>query len=222
MKLSIWNRVLAQYPRFADTLVSGPEARAITPVELAEASTIARAIAAGQRIFSLEREKHAGQLWFHSLCNALVAPAVTAMVEFDTVPSLDLSAGSLHAVDDFWFGFTTEAVLGDEEWAAAGEQFGRSIRPVVETLCAGTDLRPAPLWAVAADALGLAASQAGVEAFEEEHARAVAVGLIEGLGRLSTVPPPRFGDDNFLRRASCCMIFHSPNADFCLSCPQQV
>lgn len=216
--MSIWKRLLVQYPRFADTLTAG---QPITLEELATREVILEAVAKGQEIFGIEQPKHAAQLWFHSLCTAIVGPAVTAMVEFDVIPSLDIRRGQLHNIDGYWFGFRPEEMLVDASLHLSGTQFGDSIRVVIDALCAATDLRPAPLWAVASDALGIAASGAGVEAFEEEHAREVAEALIEGMNSVNSVPSPRFNDDDYFIRAGCCMIFHSPRADFCTSCPQK-
>lgn len=219
--MSVWNRLLVRYPRFADTLVCGPHAEVITLEQLANPGLLREAIVKGQEIFGIEQQKHAGQLWFHSLCTAVVGPAVTAMVEFDVTPSLDLRRGQLHSIDGYWFGFRPQELLVDATLQASGTQFGESIRPVIDALCLATDLRPAPLWAVASDALGIAASGAGVEAFEEERAREVAEGLIEGMTNVYAVPSPRFNEDDYFHRAGCCMIFHSPRADFCTSCPQK-
>lgn len=218
--MGLWSRVLAQYPLFADTLVPGPGARVISADDLADPGLVSGAVATGQRIFGIAQPKHAGQLWFYSLCNAMVAPSVYAMVEFDCVPSLDLSQANLHAVDDYWFGFSTEAFLDPGDYRRAGVEFGRSIAPVIQTLCAVTDLRPAPLWAVAGDCLAIAAMQAGEEAFEEDLGREVATMLIDGLSTSASVPAPRFTGEGKYRRASCCMIYHSPRADMCTSCPQ--
>ena len=214
-----WSRVVAQYPLFADTLVPGPGA---TPVTLEDVSTpefVRAAIAEGQKIFSIEQGKFAGQLWFYTFCNAMVAPSVYAMVEFDKVPSLDLSKGSLHAVDDFWFGHSPDTFLEEGDYRTAGEQYGAAVAPIIATLCEVTDLRPAPLWAVAGDCMAIAAMQAGEEAFEEELAQEVAIALISGLSTAASVPTPRFTEGGKLRRASCCMIYHSPRADMCTSCP---
>lgn len=218
--MSFWNRVVTQYPLFADTLVPGPDARQITLADLSDPDTVGTAVAAGQKIFQIVQPKHAGQLWFYSLCNAMVAPSVYAMVEFEKVPSLDLAAGKLHAVDDYWFGFSTDVFLDPGDYRTAGVQYGACIAPIIATLCAVTDLRPAPLWAVAGDCLAIAAMQAGEEAFEEELAREVAGELIDGLSVTASVPVPRFSGEGKLRRASCCMIYHSPKADMCTSCPQ--
>lgn len=216
---SFWSRVVAQYPLFADTLVPGPDAKPITLEDLSTPEFLLSAIAEGQRIFSIEQPKFAGQLWFYTFCNAMVAPSVYAMVEFGKVPSLDLSKGSLHAVDDFWFGFSTDEFLDAQDYRLAGEQYGASVAPIIKTLCEVTDLRPAPLWAVAGDCMAIAAMQAGDEAFEPELAQEVAVALAEGLSTAASVPTPRFTAEGKLRRASCCMIYHSPKADMCTSCP---
>lgn len=217
--MSVWAQLLAQYPRFADTLVPRAGSQTISVDDLAAPDTVRAAIAAGQRIFQLQEQKHAGQLWFYTLCNALVAPSVTVMIEFDEVPSLDVHEGELHRVDDFWFGFSTPARREFGDYRGDGEAFGASISGVIDTLCAVTDLRPAPLWAVASDCLAMAAIQAGEEAFEEELAVTVATELVDGLRTHHTTPNVRFDDAGRLRRASCCMIFHSPNAGMCLSCP---
>lgn len=216
---SFWNRIVAQYPLFADTLVPGPQATTITPVELATPDRLRAAVAEGQQIFQIEQTKFAGQLWFYTFCNAMVAPSVYAMVEFERVPSLDLAAGKIHAVDDYWFGFSTDTFLEAGDYRTAGEQYGASVAPVIATLCEITELRPAPLWAVAGDCLAIAAMQAGEEAFEEELAREVATELVAGLSTAAAVPTPRFSAEGKLRRASCCMIYHSPKADMCTSCP---
>lgn len=217
--MSFWNRVVAQYPLFADTLVPGPGARPITLDELSSTETVTGAVAAGQDLFTIEQPKHAGQLWFYTLCNAMVAPSVYAMVEFETVPSLDLSRGKLHAVDDYWFGFSTDRFLDPGDYQTAGQEYGESVGRVVDKLCEVADLRPAPLWAVASDCLAIAAVQAGDEAFEEELGREVATALIHGLSRTASVPAPRFTAEGKLKRATCCMIYHSPKADMCTSCP---
>ena len=215
--MSIWNRLLAQHPRFADTLtLSQP----ITLDELATTEVISVAVAKSQEIFGIEQPKHAAQLWFHSLCTANVGPAVTAMVEFDVIPSLDIRRGQLHNIDGFWFGFRPQEMLFDASLHLSGLHFGESIRVVIDALCAATDLRAAPLWAVASDVLGIAASGAGVEASEEGRAREVAKALMVGMNSVYAVPSPRFNDDDYFIRAGCCMIFHSPRADFCTSCPQ--
>ena len=53
----------------------------------------------------------------------------------------------------------------------------------------------------------------------EELAREVATELIDGLSTAASVPAPRFSGDGQYKRAACCMIYHSPNADMCTSCP---
>lgn len=220
--MSTWNQLLVQYPRFADTLVRSEDARLLTVEELCSAEVISTVVAKGREIFGIDQDKHAAQLWFHTLCNGLVGPSVAAMVEFEAIPNLDIAQGELHSVDGFWFGFRPcDFDVPGSSFEEAGRQFGRSIAPVIDALCEVSGLRPAPLWAVASDSLGLNASGAGVEAFEEEHARVVATELIAGVNQVREVPTPRFDEGDYFRRAGCCMIFHSPCADFCTSCPQK-
>lgn len=104
----------------------------------------------------------------------------------------------------------TDAALGRTCANALRETLAAVIGPVAAASGAGVP----SLWAIAADAIGNRALDAGNP---EAGARlATEVG-----GRL---PVPRFveiGGRSFVRRISCCLVFEVPRCEMCTSCPKR-
>ncbi|MCK7675676.1 (2Fe-2S)-binding protein [Corynebacterium pygosceleis] len=264
----VFGQLLAEYPRFRTALEPAAHSRVLTVAELAAPAVIERAVVAAGELFGVTDPRHAGQLWWFSAVNALVAPSVTAMVEYGRVPDLDLGTGELFIRDPedgygdpgagYWIGFTPGAfVSGSSDvdprkpQRRSGAGFTRSVAPVVESLSLVTGVKPAPLWAVVSDGVAQAAVEAGNEAFDPYLGVRTAVALVSGLGEGGpgdgvVVPQPRFldisvtggtvtptdmeavfaeeepdGVHTVVKRASCCMIYRSPTAGKCLSCPKQ-
>ena len=256
----VFGQLLAEYPRFLTALEPAEHSRTLSLDELADPALLDRAVVAAGEIFGVTDPRHAGQLWWFSAVNSLVAPAVTMMVEFDRVPGLDLATGRIFLRDPadrcedpgagYWIGFTPGEFSAGSEKAhrAAGEDFARSVRPVLSELSRVAGIRPAPLWAVTADGMAQAAVEAGNGAFDPYLGVRVALRLVSGLASAApedvVVPAPRFLDisdgaviptdmdavsaeedpedvHTVVRRASCCMIYRSPTSGKCLSCPKQ-
>ncbi|WP_146128829.1 (2Fe-2S)-binding protein [Corynebacterium sp. 13CS0277] len=311
--------VVAEYPLLQPAVEVPDVARypeaVVTVEQLGSPDSLALAIAASAERYQLG-DKHAAQVWWFSLAHSLTRPAITAMVEFFVVPSLDLDRGTLfHRVGDagldpYWCGFRPGALnecahgsageglvqevlkalpgrevldavarerdawdLDEEEFAQlvgcaqSAQQLVRSIRPLLESLCAASGLRPAPLWAVLGDSLIAHAADSGNESFDPQRGYLVAQALYAGMadvmprprfevvrdGQLLALAAPSADDDTaagedagvpaatnaarvmasvsggggidpddhlFARRASCCMIYHSPTAEKCTSCPK--
>ncbi|WJZ02308.1 (2Fe-2S)-binding protein [Corynebacterium freiburgense] len=245
---SVFQLVVAEYPRFSAAVMPQAGAVEVSVAELAKDHRIHNALVACEKMFPLSNPRWAGQLWWFSWNNSIVAPAITAMVEFYKTPSLDLSQGQLHIQPgDYWCSFSTDIVSGDGGWQEAGQQYAHSIAPLIDALVSNAGIKPAPLWAVAADALVSAAVHAGNDAFDPYRGVKIACELSKGLSHGApgvTIPQPRFQDicngqiaptnmdavyageepsdvHTVARRASCCMIFHSPGCGMCLSCPKQ-
>ncbi|MDO4686006.1 MAG: (2Fe-2S)-binding protein [Corynebacterium sp.] len=245
---SVFQLVISEYPRFATAVLPQNGAVALSVTELAEEQRLRKALNACETLFPLSNDRWAGQLWWFSWNNAVVAPAVTAMVEFYKTPSLQLDRGVLHSQPgDYWYSFSTDIVTGDGDWFQAARDYATSITPLIDALSATAGVKPAPLWAVAADALVAAAVSAGNESFDPYRGVRIACELSNGLSEGAvgvTIPEPRFEDirdgtitatdmqavaageepmdvHTVARRASCCMIFHSPGCGKCLSCPKQ-
>jgi len=132
---------------------------------------------------------------------------------------------------------------------AYGRALGEMAEPIVAAMEAELGVRPAPSWAIVADGLAGAAVAAGNEVMEPWAGALIGSWLVEGLGEVARVPAPRFVDVDagagpegvaptdlaaaadgemadfdvatHLERASCCMIYHCPDADLCVSCPRR-
>ena len=191
------------------------------------------------------------QLWWYSLCGSWFGPAVASIVVMGEAPRAEWAATRMFARDGYWLGFTADGFDGCDNMdadavRAYGAALGRMAEPVVEALSEGFGVRPAPLWAIVADGVAGAAVAAGNELMLPWVGAAVGAWLAEGLGNVARVPGPRFVDvadgvvtqtdmeaaadgeepEDFdvvthLERSSCCMIYHCPDADLCVSCPRR-
>lgn len=230
-------RLSAQYYRFNPCIDSNGQ----KPMSVAELiGAVPAAITQSKALFHLDNDRHAAQLWFYSLLGSVTAPAVTAMVCSEEIINLGLDSGVLFNRDEgqgYWFGFRPEQTAAS--YRAAGKDLGLSIMPIITALCAATGMRPAPLWAVAADGIVQPAMAAGNEEYETDKAVQIARQLHAGVQQATSVKLPALkveqivdgavlpinaGEEpEFLiaHRSSCCMIYHSPDADVCTSCPHQ-
>lgn len=190
------------------------------------------------------------QLWWYSLCGSWFGPAVASIVVQDSAPKAEWSATTVFARDSYWLGFTADSFVdcaADDADAvrAYGRAIGEMAAPVVEALGDELGVRPAPLWAIVADGVAGAAVAAGNELMEPWAGAAVGAWLAEGVSEVARVPSPRFVDVadgevsptdvvaaqageeadfdvvTHLERSSCCMIYHCPDADLCVSCPRR-
>lgn len=104
----------------------------------------------------------------------------------------------------------TDAALGHACAKALQETLAAVIGPVAAVSGAGVP----SLWAIAADAIGNRALDAG----QPE----AGVRLASEVG--GKLPVPRFVDVDgrtFVRRISCCLVFEVPSCEMCTSCPKR-
>lgn len=218
-----WASLVADSPRFEQFVFGGSE--------VSGTDWIAESVRVGSEQFRLP-EKQLAQLWWYSFGNSVIAPAVHLMVGYESIPSLDLSRGRL-AREGFWCGFSTDVAASSAR--EAGAQLAESVAPLIDALGSEFGLKPAPLWALTADALRQSALEAGNENFDPVLGAQVAQELVAGLGRANgidfsavvdgeVVPfDPALGEDCFVfaPRMSCCMIYRSPGSGLCTSCPKR-
>ncbi|MEU5758222.1 (2Fe-2S)-binding protein [Nocardia sp. NPDC047648] len=155
----------------------------------------------------------AGTLWWCMVASALVEQLARAYADDQDapVPALDRLEcevrpdGGVERVR-----VPAHAVASVSGATALRDTLGVVIPPVAEVSGAGV---PA-LWAIAADAIGNRALDAGSP---EAGARLAA----DIAGKL---PVPRFveiGGRTFVRRISCCLVFEVPGCQMCTSCPKR-
>lgn len=206
---------------------------------LANAPTLRRAVEYGSQCFQIEKAKHCAHLWLYSLLGDFAAPAANIMVRYQVFPLLDADSGILFCRESggYWFGFQPHQTANDA--VMVGQSLARTMSPIIESLCATFDMRPAPLWALVTDGIVQPLLGAGNDDFEQLLAIDMATQAVDGIQQVCGIAPQsRFaviedgqvfdyednGDDPefvFAHRSSCCMIYHSPQAGMCTSCPHQ-
>ncbi|PLW02386.1 (2Fe-2S)-binding protein [Corynebacterium ulcerans] len=232
------DRICAEHPRLIPSVT--PTEHQITFSELCSPSTVCDALTAAKDIFTLTTPKHCGQLWLYTLMGDIVAPSVMMMVSTGMAVNLEPDSGILFRRDDpefapgYWYGWRPQTCT--ESYSAAGAALGKAVAPLVDTLCQHAELRPAPLWAVIADGLIQPAMTVGNDELETRRAVTIATELVAGLSEGAGVVVPAVRIEQIVdsqicslgeeepeylvaHRSSCCMIFHSPIAGMCTSCP---
>lgn len=272
-------RTLAEIPRMTPEVMAhdgaprwrGDDARAL----MCDASFLASRVEASRALYPMPEvadvdrhgrpgdERFHVQLWWYSILNSWLGPAVASIVVQARAPRPGWGGLTVFARDDYWLGFAADEFVdlgaddglepGDPGAAGAVRDYGRAVAetvaPVIDAICSATGIRPAPLWALTGDGLAGAAVGAGNEVMEPWAGALVGTWLVEGLSRVARVPEPRFVDVvpgagadavtptdlaaaaegdladfdvvTHLERTSCCMIYRSPKADLCTSCPRR-
>lgn len=235
--LRAYEQLASQHARFAvcfDPSLN-PGAEELGVDKLCE--LIPAAVEHGQQAFELENPRHSAQLWLYSFLGDVLSPAMHVMVGEQVYPDLSGGANELFLrQDDFWFGYAPKTTVDTPR--EAGAALARLLMPVVEKLGTAAGLKPAPAWAVVADGVVQPAVAMGNEEFETQRAMDCARDVLAGIEDVAGVrlPAPRFEqilDQQMLpiedeepeylvaHRCSCCMIYHSPKAGLCTSCPHQ-
>ncbi|KAA9270016.1 (2Fe-2S)-binding protein [Corynebacterium amycolatum] len=245
-----YSQLLADFPRFsADIMPHNGAAEWHLSTE-----AVAAGIEAGRRLFPMPEvevdTRFQAQLWWWSMCGALVGPSLACVLVSDRVPVWQWSSWFTFLRDDYWVGFQAqqfESISAEDadELKDSGEALAHFLEPLAQVVGEVGEIKPAPLWAVAADAVANAAISAGNELMEPWRGALIGKHVVEGIQRVHRVPLPRFVDScggevrpwdeaaaesgeesdfdvvTHLERATCCMIYHSPDADLCVSCPKR-
>lgn len=153
----------------------------------------------------------AGTLWWCMVASALVEQVARAYAHGEPAPAPVLATLDCEVRPDGGVDRVRLPAGDTAECAAALRDTLATVIPVVAAAC-GAGIPS--LWAIAADAVGNRALDAGAP---EAGARLAA----EVGGKL---PIPRFveiGGRTFVRRISCCLVFEVPGAQMCTSCPKR-
>ncbi|MDU0478328.1 (2Fe-2S)-binding protein [Staphylococcus chromogenes] len=216
----VFAHVLAAYPRFHGAI--GPAS------DLGEFSVPAVNLSH----FPLGSRRAEGELWFYSFLGSVLGPWAVAAVEFEQVPSLALDDATLRLhSDQYWVNWqpaSSASTSGPDIVRAAGADFAAYLAGIIPELCAYADCRPAPLWALARDAVVSSCLEAGNIAWDPELGISTARWLAEGFG-FSDFPvevigggPLESGESVVVSpRQSCCQIYRLAGAEPCTSCPRR-
>ncbi|MGO4612843.1 (2Fe-2S)-binding protein [Nocardia sp. 2YAB30] len=179
---------------------------------LTEPEWLAARIAEMGRSWGTASPRIAGTLWWCMVASALVEGIARAYAHGEQAPDaaldrLDCEVRSDGGVERVHSRSADEPV---GRATALGETLAAVIAPVAEVSGAGVP----SLWAIAADAIGNRALDAG--------SPDVGARLAAEIG--GKLPAPRFveiGGRTFVRRISCCLVFELPGCEMCISCPKR-
>lgn len=242
--------LLGEFPRFRADVVAHDGAASWTATAESVAACIESAEQIFPMPNVENRQRFQAQLWWWSTANVIIGASVAAVLMQGRGPSWEPENWQGFSRDDFWVGFFASEFIdvdcdSAEEVEEYGEHMGRFLQPILELVAGTRHVRPAPLWAVLSDSIANAAIAAGNELMEPYRGCALGYHLVKGLNKVHHAPLPRFivvadGEpvewnpevedaaevDDFdasanLLRASCCMIYQSPDIDLCVSCPKR-
>lgn len=163
-----YSQLLADFPRFsADVMPHDGAAEWHLSTE-----AVAAGIEAGRKLFPMPEvagdTRFQAQLWWWSMCGALVGPSLACVLVSDRVPVWQWSSWFAFLRDDYWVGFQAqqfESISAEDadELKDSGEALAHFLDPLAQVVGEVGEIKPAPLWAVAADAVANAAISAGNE-----------------------------------------------------------
>ncbi|WP_157108912.1 (2Fe-2S)-binding protein [Corynebacterium aquilae] len=195
------------------------------------------------QIFHVEESGHPDPYW----CGFLPADLISAQQVETFLTGLQPNSPTQQALAELSATIDDPDDLAElHACAASAHAMTAGASRIIAAIGASFEVKPAPLWAVLGDAFVTHAVAVGNDSFDP--ARGVAIARALNAGLAEHVPSPRFDiirdghlldrgehdkaragdcgiddDDHVVaKRSSCCMIYHSPRAGKCLSCPKQL
>ena len=236
--------IIVASPQLAGYVTAPAGATGLRWEEFVSPGEIAESVRRTAESFRIPSPAAAAHLRFVNVVKAWMTPTLTGFVE-SVVADLDLRGATLWTIDHVWYAYNPgPAASVHDSVAAAGE----CLSELIAATAAATGLRPAPLWAQAADLIAIACVEAGNEAYAPDEAVEVLAEVMECLRTEAGVPIPwphvvcgplrrrlaftgvpgpgecGVGDvdaEDFLsiRRLTCCHIDRSEVAATCTDCP---
>lgn len=166
-------------------------------------------------------------LWWFSTSSVLLNPSLTslALTGHSFSPRLDDLVLHQTPASRFRGSHSTAVLDGGLDHLAA--ELRASLATAIDAVADFTKGRPAPLWAIAADAIAGRLLWAGRSTGRLEHATSLAADLAARIG--PPLPTPRYTDiavgveyRRLVYRGSCCLLFRVPAETMCSDCPRRV
>ncbi|SDN52195.1 FhuF 2Fe-2S C-terminal domain-containing protein [Geodermatophilus sp. DSM 45219] len=198
-------------------LLAPPGAAAVPATLFADAGWTARRLAVlGERYASGDRRVLA-TVWWYSASSVLLTPALAGLVT-----GLPLSARLADTTVSLLGGGTPVAATSSAPGADTAGELRETLAAVVDAVATAGEMRPRPLWAIAADSLANRLLALGRALGEEHRVTGLAAPLAAAVG--APLPGPRYVDVagvRFTRRVSCCLLYRLPPEPLCTSCPRR-
>ncbi|WP_233495925.1 (2Fe-2S)-binding protein [Geodermatophilus sp. TF02-6] len=156
-------------------------------------------------------------VWWYSASSVLLTPALAGLAT-----GLPLSARLADTSLAVLAGGTPVAAVSSASGGDLAGQLRETLSTVVGAVAAAGEVRPRPLWAIAADSLANRLLAIGRALGEVPRVTALAGPLAVAVG--APLPVPRYVDVagvRFTRRVSCCLLYRLPPEPLCTSCPRR-
>ncbi|MBV9847919.1 MAG: (2Fe-2S)-binding protein [Kutzneria sp.] len=200
--------------------------RIMTADSLADPDMLGEMVDAAGRQWATGDSRVAGTLWWYMASFVLFTPLAARLAAGDPPPDPALCRTRL-SVGDGGQLLSAQPMAWLSDMDSLADGLRRSIGAIVDTLAGVAEMRPRPLWAVAADSLANALLGAWREQGAAGRGVTSARRLAEAIG--VPMPMPRFVEVAIdgrtqpvplVRRISCCLIYQV-GAATCASCPRQ-
>lgn len=196
-------RFTAEYPLMQPSLLAQPEAQRWAGADFCRPEVVQEQISDCQDYFEMERCKDAAQLWLHATVGNLLAPLVQCSVVTGQFLSAAVCSAD-HVIfrnskEEFWLGSEPAGLVATA--AVQAHQIAESCSALISVAADVANKRPAPLWAVAIDALMAPLLSTGVQEFEVVTAMEMAQKIYDAVCAVAPVhippiPVVTWGSDN--------------------------
>jgi hypothetical protein len=207
-------------------LVLGPEERPVPASRVTDRGWLTEQLRLRGERWSTDDARVLGTLWWYSASAWVIGPTLASLVLGESVLSAHPDDLELHWLPDSRItGATSTRVLSTSGPAVL--EAARTIRQlydrVIPALATLADMRPRPLWAIAADALADRLLWLGRACDDLDRATSLLDPLVDAVGR--PLPRARYErtpapDGPRTHRCSCCLLYLTPSQHMCGSCPR--
>jgi ferric iron reductase protein FhuF len=219
---------------YARVLRPQPGDAQLTATSITDPDWLADQINLRAEIWNVDDQHVLATLWWYSASNVIVTPSLLSFLAVGVAFSPRLEDLVLHHDPSSQLhGSHSLAIIdgGIDQLAAALQD---SLSTVIEAVAAFTKGRPAPLWAIATDAIANRLLWAGQSTNDVDAATAIARPLARKISPKLPAPhyvdveasdlgepPGRPQSRRFVHRTSCCLLYRVPNEAMCTSCPRR-
>jgi ferric iron reductase protein FhuF len=207
--------VAARFPMAATIGLIPPSMPRIPGAALADHAWVAQVIE--RRSWRTVDRRVAATVWWYSVSAVLVTPALAGLAV-----GLPLSARLADTSLAFRPDGLPLAAVSSAPGADTAVELRDTMAAVIAAVAEAGGMRARPLWAVATDSVANQLLTLGRALGDVPSVTALAEPLAAAIG--GRLPAPRYVDvtgTRFTRRASCCLIDHTPGGALCTSCPRR-
>ena len=224
MTESVYEQLAVLVPSVRE-LVTFPAFEPAPPGALVDPAWLASRIDDTAARWGCSDTRTAATLWWYSASSVILGPFGAALLVTGSAVDPDTTALQAWLRPYGYLLATRAAGQLPPGPAPAGAGLAAGFERTVKLLADLGGASPRALWAIAADSLASCMLRAGRELGDVDHACRLAVAVAE---HCPALPTPRWvdlktrrGEERFVRRGSCCLLYQAREQNKCLSCPRR-